>query len=83
MVFCVKGKQCQLLKEDVERLMNGVEPVRGRHYFVMIAGEKYPVMQVLYLCVRGQCEGLSMLDFSNAEAKNILSQIGFEIIEEK
>jgi hypothetical protein len=82
-VFTLKGKQCQLLKEDVERVMNGVEPAKGRHYFVVVNGRRYPAQQVLYLSVRSQCAGLSQLDFSSSSAANILSQIGFEMIVEK
>jgi hypothetical protein len=83
MVFMLSGRQYQLAKEEVERIMAGIQPVKGRYYFVNVNGEKYPVTQVLYLSLRKQCEGLSLLDISNNIAKNILSQIGFEIIEEK
>ena len=83
MVFMLSGRQCQLSKEEVERTMTGVQPIKGRHYFVNVNGEKYPVIQVLYLSLRKQCGGLSLLDISNIIAKNTLSQIGFEIIEEK
>jgi hypothetical protein len=83
MVFMLKGERCQISKEEVERTMTGVQSVKGRHYFVNVNGERYPVTQVLYLSLREQCEGLSLLDFSNDSAKNILSQIGFEIIAEK
>jgi hypothetical protein len=82
-VFTLKGRQCQLSKEDVERAMNEVEPAAGRHYFVVINGRRYPVQQVLYLSVRSQCTGLSQLDFSSSSAANILSQIGFDIAVEK
>jgi len=83
MVFTLNGKQCQLSKEDVERKMAGIQPVKGRNYFVTVKGERYPVKQVLYLSLREQCASLSMLDFSDNIARNILSQIGFEIIEAK
>jgi hypothetical protein len=83
MVFMLNGRQCELSKEEVERTMAGVQPVRGRHYFVDINGEKYPVAQVLFLSLREQYGGLSLVDINNNIAKNILSQIGFEIIEEK
>jgi hypothetical protein len=79
----LNGRQCELSKEEVERTMAGVQPVRGRHYFVDINGEKYPVAQVLFLSLREQYGGLSLVDINNNIAKNILSQIGFEIIEEK
>ena len=83
MVFTLSGRQCQLSKEEVEGTMTGVQPVKGRYYFVSVNGEKYPVTQVLYLSLRKQCGGLSHLDININIAKNILSQIGFEIIEEK
>jgi hypothetical protein len=83
MVFNLSGRQCQLSKEEVEGTMAGVQPVKGRNYFVNINGEKYPVTQVLYLSLRKQHTGLSLLDINNIIAKNILSQMGFEIIEEK
>lgn len=80
MVFVLKGKQCQLSKEEVESRMKGVEPARGRHFFVDIDGQRYPVKQVLYLSLREQCGCLDMIDFSDSYAKKILSQIGFEVI---
>jgi hypothetical protein len=83
MVFMLSGRQCQLSREEVERTMTGVQPVKGRHYFVSVNGEKYPVTQVLFMSLRKQYAGLSLLDINNNIAKNILSQIGFEIIEEK
>jgi hypothetical protein len=80
-VIVLKGKQCQLSKEEVETRMKGVEPVKGRNLFVDIDGQKYPVKQVLYLSLREQCGCLDMLDFSDSYAQNILSQIGFEVID--
>jgi hypothetical protein len=83
MIFTLNGKQCELSREEVERTMAGVQPVKGRNYFVNVNGEKYPVTQVLYLSLRKQRAGLSLIDINNIIAKNILSQMGFEIIEEK
>jgi hypothetical protein len=83
MVFNLSGRQYQLSKEEVEGAMKGVQPLKGRNYFVNVNGEKYPVTQVLYLSLRKQRAGLSLLDINNIIAKNILSQMGFEIIEEK
>jgi hypothetical protein len=83
MVFMLNGRQCQLSREEVERTMAGIQPVKGRSYFVNVNGEKYPVTQVLFFSLRKQYGGLSLLDINNNIAKNILSQIGFEIIEEK
>ncbi len=83
MVFNLKDKQCHLSKEDVEKAMEGVEPLKGRHYFVVVNGRHYPVKQVLYVSLRGQVGGLSVLDFSNAFANSVLSQLGFEAIVER
>jgi 5-methylcytosine-specific restriction protein B len=82
MHFTLTGQQYQLSKEEVERTMGGVEPSRGRHYFVVVNGQAYPPNQVLYLTLRRQHPGLSLADFSNDTAKNILSQIGFELVME-
>jgi hypothetical protein len=82
-VFTLKGRQFLLTEEDVEKTMRGIHPAGGRHYFVIVNGLRYPAQQVLYLCARSQCAGLSQLDFSGSDAANILSQIGFERIVEK
>lgn len=79
MDFVFKGKQCHLSREEVESRMKGVEPVKGQNMFIDIAGQRYPVKQVLYLSLREQCGRLDMLDFNDAYAKKILSQIGFEV----
>jgi hypothetical protein len=55
-----------------------VEPIRGRYCFVVVNGQKYPPSQVLYYSLRRQYLGLSLSDFRNDTAKNILEQIGFE-----
>jgi hypothetical protein len=82
MHFALTGQKYELSKEEVERTMEGVEPSRGRHHFVVVNGQKYPPNQVLYLALRRRHPGLSLADFSNDTAKNILSQIGFELVME-
>jgi hypothetical protein len=82
MVFTLTGQQYQLSKEEVEEVMGGVPPFRGNYWFVVINGEKYPPNQVLYYSLRKQCEGLSLADFRNDAAKNILEQMGFQLITE-
>jgi hypothetical protein len=82
MHFALTGQKYELSKEEVERTMEGVEPSRGRYHFVVVNGQKYPPNQVLYLTLRRQHPGLSLADFSNDTAKNILSQIGFELVME-
>jgi hypothetical protein len=82
MLFTLTGQQYELSREEVEKTMGGVPPSRGRHYFVVVNGQKYPPNQVLYLTLRRQHPGLSLADFSNDTAKNVLSQIGFELVME-
>jgi hypothetical protein len=82
MLFTLTGQQYELSREEVEETMGGVPPYRGRHYFVVVNGQKYPPNQVLYLTLRRQHPGLSLADFSNDTAKNVLSQIGFELVME-
>jgi hypothetical protein len=78
MDFTLRGQQYRLSKEEVETVMAGVEPIRGRYCFVVVNGQKYPPSQVLYYSLRRQYLGLSLSDFRNDTAKNILEQIGFE-----
>ena len=80
MVFTLAGQEYRLSKEEVERAMGGVQPNRGKYLFVVVNGQKYPPGQVLYYSLRRQSIGLSLADFSNDAAKNILEQIGFELI---
>jgi hypothetical protein len=80
MLFTLTGQQYELSREEVERNVGGVPPSRGRYYYVVVNGQKYPPNQVLYLALRRQHPGLSLADFSNDTAKNILSQIGFELV---
>ncbi len=79
MVFTVKGQKCDISREIVEKKMAGVEPDRGRRFFVELNGKRYPVKQVVYLSLRDQVEGLSSIDFSDADARSMLSQIGFDV----
>ncbi len=80
MVFNLAGQEYKLSKEEVEAVMGGVQPFRGRSCFVVVNGEKYPPSQVLYFSLRRQCIGLSLADFNNDTAKNILGQMGFDLI---
>ncbi len=82
MLFTLNGQKydLQLTKEEVERAMGGIPPSRGKYYFVVVNGEKYPPSQVLYLALRERQPGLSQSDFSSYDAKNFLSEIGFDVV---
>jgi hypothetical protein len=75
----LSGQEYRLSKEEIEMVMGGVQPYRGRYWFVIVNGQEYPPSQVLYLTLRRQCLGLSLADFKNDSAKNILEQLGFEM----
>ncbi len=79
MIFTLTGQQYQLSREEVETVMRGVHPIRGKYCFVVVNGQKYPPSQVLYYSLRRQSLGLSLSDFRNDTAKNILEQMGFEL----
>ncbi len=80
MVFTLMGNQYQLSKEEIEKVMVGVQPIKGKYFFAVVNGQKYPPLQVLYHSLRRKCIGLSLSDFRNQTAKNILEQMGFELI---
>ncbi len=80
MVFTLMGRQYQVSKEEIEQVMVGVQPIRGKYCFAVVNGQKYPPIQILYYTLRRRCLGLSLSDFRNQTAKNILEQMGFELI---
>ncbi len=82
MLFTLTGQRYQLSKEEVEKIMSGIQPHKGKNCFVVIKGQKYPPNQVLYVSLRNRCVGLSLADFRNDTAGNILEQMGFELIAE-
>ncbi len=80
MVFYLEGREYRLSREEVEEVMEGIEPFRGMSSFVIVNGQKYPPGQVLYFSLRRQWIGLSLSDFRSETAKDILGRLGFDLI---
>jgi len=70
----LRGRDFDLSREEVEKGMRGVEPEPIRKYYVEINGRRYPIKQVIAVCL-----GLDPIRFTSADAYRILSGLGFEI----
>ena len=66
----------ELSAETIKKNLEGVEPEAGRRFFVSIGGITYPIKQVF-----GRALGLPTVAFSTGYAHNVLSRLGFEIID--
>ena len=76
MDFVLGGKRYSVTKEQIDDKMRGVEPEPGRQHFVEVNGLEYPVKQVL-----AHALGLSRLDFTTQTARNLLSRLGFAVLD--
>jgi hypothetical protein len=77
--FTIKGNTFTLTKEDVEKVLEGLEPepLSGRaKYYIEHKGRKYPIKQVL-----ATVTGLPRLGFTAMHAHRILTELGFEVRE--
>lgn len=70
------GRAYELAAETIKKNMKGVEPETGRRFFVSINGISYPIKQVF-----GRALGLPTVAFSTGYAHNVLSRLGFDIID--
>ena len=70
------GRAYELSAETIKKNMKGVEPEAGRRFFVSIDGISYPIKQVF-----GRALGLPTVAFSTGYAHNVLSRLGFDIID--
>lgn len=70
------GRHYEVQRPMIESRMKGVEPETGRRFFVAIGGVEYPIKQVF-----GVALGLPAAAFSTGYAFNVLSRLGFEIID--
>ena len=79
MVFTIRGKVFDISREDVERVLNNLdpEPFRGRaKYYIEYRGKKYPIKQVI-----SAVTGLPRIAFTAMHAYRILTTLGFEVKE--
>lgn len=74
MEFTLRGKFYKAEREDVIRVVKGIESEPVRIHFVEINGSKYPPKQVF-----GLLTGLSRIHFTSMDACGILERLGFEV----
>jgi hypothetical protein len=75
MRFVVRGVEVDLDREDIVRVLNGVQPGRVQKYGVRVGDVVFPVKQVYQLVT-----GLPLGQFSSAVARRHLRALGFEIL---
>lgn len=76
MIFNLRGKSFNLEKDEVIKVMKGIEPEQIDKYYVEIHGREYPIKQVV-----GQAFRIPRISFTSMDAYNILHRLGFEIKE--
>ena len=79
MVFTIRGRTFSISREDVERVLEKLdpEPLRGRaKYYIEYRGRRYPIKQVI-----SAITGLPRVAFTAMHACRILTALGFEVKE--
>lgn len=79
MVFTIRGRTFNISREDVERVLEKLdpEPLRGRaKYYIDYRGKRYPIKQVI-----SAVTGLPRVAFTAMHAYRVLSALGFEVKE--
>lgn len=79
MVFTIRGRTFNVSREDIERILENLdpEPLRGRaKYYIEYKGKMYPIKQVI-----SAVTGLPRVAFTAMHAYRILTALGFEVKE--
>jgi hypothetical protein len=74
MRFILKGNAYELTREEVERMMVGIQPETTRQYFIIINGKKFPPKQII-----AKALNLRKAQFTTMNATNILERLGFKL----
>ncbi len=74
MDFKMNGRPMSLTKEEVEKALKDVEPEAPRDHVVKVGRKVFPMKQAF-----GVATKLDRLDFTTAQARNVLKRLGFEI----
>jgi len=74
----IGGQRCRLTRKGIEARMEGVEPENVRCHGVRIGRRLYPVKQVI-----ARSAGVSKADFNSHEARRVLRQLGFALVQLK
>jgi len=78
-VFTIRGRTFNVSREDIERILENLdpEPLRGRaKYYIEYKGKMYPIKQVI-----SAVTGLPRVAFTAMHAYRILTALGFEVKE--
>ena len=79
MVLTIRGRTFNISREDVERVLEKLdpEPLRGRaKYYIEYRGKRYPIKQVV-----SAVTGLPRVAFTAMHAYRILTALDFEVKE--
>jgi hypothetical protein len=78
-VFTIRGRTFNISREDIERILENLdpEPLRGRaKYYIEYKGKRYPIKQII-----SAVTGLPRVAFTAMHAYRILTALGFEVKE--
>ena len=72
MVFTIAGREFELEREAVERMLERELPDPLVEHYVVVSGRRFPPKQVI-----ARVTGLDRLDFTTHQARRILMRLGF------
>lgn len=70
----IRGKVYEVSYDDIIKVAEKLEPEAIRHWYVKIGDKLFPPKQII-----AEVLGLERLDFTTADAKDILEKLGFEV----
>ncbi|HVE47709.1 MAG TPA: hypothetical protein VNA57_13295 [Acidimicrobiales bacterium] len=70
----VAGQDFDLIADEIEKAVAGVEPEPIHEHFAVVAGRRYPPKQVLAIAT-----GLDRADFTTHQARSVLRRTGFGV----
>jgi hypothetical protein len=79
MIFTLRSKKYDIIKRDVEVILEKLEPEPLRStakYYIEYEGKRYPIKQVA-----SSMTGLYKIQFTSRDAYEILTKLGFEVKE--
>lgn len=76
MEFTLAGRRRSLTRQEAEGLLRSTTPEMIRKYAVDVGGQLYPVKQALSLIT-----GIPRADFQSQQARHVLREMGFEVVE--
>lgn len=82
-VPCVRARVAGLVieacRDEVERVLAGVEPEPVQTHWVEVGGRKFPPKQALAEVARAKGVPLSRLEFTTMRARSVLRRLGLRV----